>query len=556
MTKWTPPWSHHKVVTQSATVARSALASDDAFQTLFGIDLRAKVVYLASHLNALLPVAPVTPAAEPALVPRRSAPKNKTIGVSALQARPAPLTRLLGTSGESMSLPGMVAVAVDALRDYPKDIDFARRVILLRAEAGMPPLAPIPATKKKPGLASPLLAFAPGPGLSAKDNAALVSEQALWKDLFSTPQLGPNQSAVRLARRIRAVPNLRWYGLLALHQLYLRAGNPAAADREQKDAVTDAILSIVPIELAIFAVIGLLLVSVLLLLAAAVAAAYVFQQARSNQAEVSGFSLWLVRLFQPRPPAIPNSERRLGAGDLMDVFVFYLFSGVVIGLILEYLAAHPLHAWVESLSFNGYINFAIVAEFIAYVLNGFLALWLLLVIARRRGASLAAELGLTTRRAGQNILFGLMGWSLGYGIMIAINLSTQKVFRNAPEPTNPAETMIVDAHGFLSHFLMYVMAAVAAPFFEELLFRGVFFNAARIRLGPWPAIILTGLVFGFAHPVGVGQAVLLGTLGAVFAWMAYTRKSLVPSMTGHFLQNTFSTLMMWFIFMIRLHGLG
>ena len=36
-------------------------------------------------------------------------------------------------------------------------------------------------------------------------------------------------------------------------------------------------------------------------------------------------------------------------------------------------------------------------------------------------------------------------------------------------------------------------------------------------------------------------------LGGVFAWMAETRKSLVPSITAHFLNNFTTTLLLLFV---------
>ena len=73
---------------------------------------------------------------------------------------------------------------------------------------------------------------------------------------------------------------------------------------------------------------------------------------------------------------------------------------------------------------------------------------------------------------------------------------------------------------------------------------GVFYSAAKFKAGGWPAIVLTAPIFGFVHPVGIGEMVPLAVLGGVFAWMAETRKSLVPSMLGHFLQNSMATAML------------
>ena len=41
--------------------------------------------------------------------------------------------------------------------------------------------------------------------------------------------------------------------------------------------------------------------------------------------------------------------------------------------------------------------------------------------------------------------------------------------------------------------------AVAAPIAEEIAFRGYLFAALTTWRGPWPAALVTGLLFGAAH---------------------------------------------------------
>lgn len=551
MTKWQPPWSHH-TASSAETVSRTALASDADFQELFGIDYQAKLYYLEQYTNHMVAIGPgqaTTAASRKTAAKRPAEPAPKTL-------RPAPgravASAVKPNKSAAFDLPTIVKTAVAALRSHPKDVDFANRVILLRAQAGQPPLAPIPAAGKNKGLASPLAAFAPDPGMTPKQAALLNSESTLWSALFSKPTLGPNDHPAALARRIRALPNLHWYVFLALHQLYLRAGNAKMAASEQDAAERHAVGSVLLMITLFMGVMALMICGVAFLVLLIVGGIIVYRQSNAGQQPLSPFTRWVVHLGRPLAAPVPDENRRLGAGDLMDVFVFYIISGVAIGYLFQYLAAGPWHGWIESLSYNHTIDFIIIAEFVAYVGNGLLALGFLWLIARRRGASIGAELGLNSLRLGHNALFGLAGWSMGLGFMIVLGELSQKVFQRAPEPTNPAVALIVDAPGLLSHLLLFALASLAAPFFEETFFRGVFFNAARLRLGPWPAIILTGLVFGFAHPVGVGQAIPLATLGAVLAWMAYTRKSLAPSMTAHFLQNTFATSLMWLAFSARL----
>ena len=130
--------------------------------------------------------------------------------------------------------------------------------------------------------------------------------------------------------------------------------------------------------------------------------------------------------------------------------------------------------------------------------------------------------------------------------MVLAALLAPKLFRHAPSPSNPVIPQIIGTSGFWATTLLILLASVAAPLVEELLFRGVLYNAIKLRLGVWPAIVLTGLVFGVVHPVGIAEMLAIAVLGGVFAWMAETRKSLVPSITAHFVNNFTATLLLLF----------
>jgi membrane protease YdiL (CAAX protease family) len=157
---------------------------------------------------------------------------------------------------------------------------------------------------------------------------------------------------------------------------------------------------------------------------------------------------------------------------------------------------------------------------------------------------LARELGWSTRNLGPNAAYGVLGYALATPLMFLVALLAPSLFRHAPAPSNPVIPEMAATSGFWTTALLILLASVAAPLVEELLFRGVFYNAAKLRLGPWPAIVLTGLVFGFLHPVGIVEMLAISVLGGVFAWMAETRKSLVPSITAHCLNNLISTLIL------------
>jgi membrane protease YdiL (CAAX protease family) len=84
---------------------------------------------------------------------------------------------------------------------------------------------------------------------------------------------------------------------------------------------------------------------------------------------------------------------------------------------------------------------------------------------------------------------------------------------------------------------MILLVGVAVPFAEELFFRGFLYQFIKERLGVWPGILLSSMIFGAVHgDIAVGlTAFLLGILLAVV--YEYSR-SLWAAVIVHALNNS------------------
>ena len=93
-------------------------------------------------------------------------------------------------------------------------------------------------------------------------------------------------------------------------------------------------------------------------------------------------------------------------------------------------------------------------------------------------------------------------------------------------------------------FLWIVMSAVVAGIVEETSFRGYLQRPIERRHGPVLAILLTGVLFGFAHfghpEVGLVLLPFYLSVAAVYGALAYLTDSTVPSMILHAGGNMFS----------------
>jgi membrane protease YdiL (CAAX protease family) len=85
-----------------------------------------------------------------------------------------------------------------------------------------------------------------------------------------------------------------------------------------------------------------------------------------------------------------------------------------------------------------------------------------------------------------------------------------------------------------------LLVCVIAPFSEEFVFRGYFFEALRNWRGPWVAAALTGIVFGSIHAgsAPAGYLVPLAFFGFVLSVLRWRTGSLWPGIALHSINNS------------------
>jgi membrane protease YdiL (CAAX protease family) len=91
------------------------------------------------------------------------------------------------------------------------------------------------------------------------------------------------------------------------------------------------------------------------------------------------------------------------------------------------------------------------------------------------------------------------------------------------------ERIVGRRHGWVETI---VLAVVAAPVVEEMIFRGMLYPAVRQMAGRFVAIGVTSALFGVAH----GQPAVwapLAVLGAVLAWLVESTGSVLPCIAAH-----------------------
>lgn len=154
-----------------------------------------------------------------------------------------------------------------------------------------------------------------------------------------------------------------------------------------------------------------------------------------------------------------------------------------------------------------------------------------------------ADLGLRAPRASD------LGWGLAGAIVMFVVADGSGVLETALFHVKPDEMQVHwlrELHGSLE-VAFVVLACIAAPVFEELIFRGFVFNAILRYTPLWLAVVLSSALFGLAHGIGQpgnsGALFPLAASGAVLALVYSYSRSLVASMITHAAFNSITVVL-------------
>lgn len=179
----------------------------------------------------------------------------------------------------------------------------------------------------------------------------------------------------------------------------------------------------------------------------------------------------------------------------------------------------------------------IFAQFVSYAVSLALIAAILPAIAKRP----LSALGLRPPRA-VDLLWGLGGAVAMIAFAGAAGAVQELAFHVKSDEVQVH--WLREARGTLIAGFVF-LACFAAPFFEELTFRGFVFNAFFRYSPAWVAAVLSSILFGVAHwqPGNAGAIVPLIAGGIVLATVYYRSGSLIASMITHSLFNSFTVVL-------------
>ncbi|MEA5565732.1 type II CAAX prenyl endopeptidase Rce1 family protein [Anabaena sp. UHCC 0399] len=133
-------------------------------------------------------------------------------------------------------------------------------------------------------------------------------------------------------------------------------------------------------------------------------------------------------------------------------------------------------------------------------------------------------------------LWGLGGYCAALPIVVIVSLINQQLWQGQGG-SNPLLQLALESQDFVALGIFYVTAAIAAPLFEEVLFRGFLLPSLTKYLPVWGSILASGLLFAIAH-LSLSEVLPLTALGIVLG-VVYTRsRNLLAPILLHSLWNS------------------
>ncbi len=140
--------------------------------------------------------------------------------------------------------------------------------------------------------------------------------------------------------------------------------------------------------------------------------------------------------------------------------------------------------------------------------------------------------------------WGLGGYCVALPLVVVVSLINQQLWQGQGG-SNPLLSLALQAQDQVALAIFFFTAAIAAPLFEEFLFRGFLLPSLTRYLPVWGAIVASSLLFAVAH-LSLSEILPLTVLGIVLG-VVYTRsRNLLAPMLVHSLWNS-GTLLSLFI---------
>ncbi len=141
-------------------------------------------------------------------------------------------------------------------------------------------------------------------------------------------------------------------------------------------------------------------------------------------------------------------------------------------------------------------------------------------------------------------IWGFCGYLVALPLVVIVSLINQQIWQGQGG-SNPLLFLALQSQDKIALVIFFFTASVAAPVFEEIIFRGFLLPSLTKYVSVTTAIILSSLLFAIAH-LSLSEILPLMTLGIILGIVYSRSRNLLSSMLLHGLWNS-GTLISLFI---------
>lgn len=137
---------------------------------------------------------------------------------------------------------------------------------------------------------------------------------------------------------------------------------------------------------------------------------------------------------------------------------------------------------------------------------------------------------------GNWFIWGLGGYLVALPLVVLVSLINQQIWQGQGG-SNPLLFLALQAQDRVALAMFFLTASLAAPIFEEIIFRGFLLPSLTRYLPVWGSIAVSSLIFSAAH-LSLSEVLPLMTLGIVLGFVYTRSRNLLAPMLLHSLWNS------------------
>lgn len=141
--------------------------------------------------------------------------------------------------------------------------------------------------------------------------------------------------------------------------------------------------------------------------------------------------------------------------------------------------------------------------------------------------------------------WGFGGYCVALPLVVLVSLLNQKIWQGQGG-SNPILSIALESQDWVALSVFFITASIAAPMFEEIMFRGFLLPSLTRYVPLWGAISLSALLFAIAHQ-NASEILPLFVLGCVLGFVYSRSRNLLSSMLLHSLWNSGTLLSLYIL---------